>query len=785
VSDWLEELKRRRVVRAVLTFAAVAFVALQVADLTFESLGLPEWAYRFVVVLSAVGLPVTAVAAWFFDLKSGRLERDLVDVGDEGADAPSVARTSPLAAFGVVAATLVVSGVVTLALQGPGSAPSTGPVDADLIAVAPFRVAASDASLTYLREGAVDLLAAKLRDSPRVVDPRTLFTAWRDRAGTVEADLPQEEVVAWAASVGAGRVLLGSVVGSPEQLTLNASLLEVPGGAVVAETTLEAPGDSLASLIDGLAGRLVGVQAGAPVSLVTSRSMVAVRHYLDGQAAYRTGDFEAAAEAYGRAVQEDSTFAAAALGSITTNAMRVSGADTEKDRRLAWENRDRLSEDDRLVLRGVLGRDYPDRTPILEQIEFLQGLAERIPDRVEVWHELGEELFHDGNQTSVSDELLQAADAFGRAVELDPGFFNGRLHLAWTYRVLADPRWREATPVDPAADPVEAAGNFGVAVLPTEAQFETIRSLSPEALQEVESTRILAIISEVNVELLPVDRAGELVPVTEDALMELSRRSLNPGFQDVTDSFRYSFLMNLKRWEEARAFSESLSGPPGSEAWLDHQVHMLEAPLLWGAPGGPQTTAAAEQVSRWWAADGADRVRESEDAVRAACALGLHRVAQGEDDRARRIADVLQPEAPLDQVQGDLLLSARRSCSLLLRAVLEDAGPAPQAGAGVQGTIGGPALTTLRNWLDLGPAGARMRLVANLVLARMLNDRSAWNAGLAHARRGSRSGLLLVHEYRRPLTEEMLRAVSGRGEDLGARTLRRRLAGWSWPVESR
>src|SRR4029453_9789502 len=50
---------------------------------------------------------------------------------------------------------------------------STGPLDPDLVAVAPFRVASADPSLAYLREGMVDLLAAKLtgRGGPAATDP--------------------------------------------------------------------------------------------------------------------------------------------------------------------------------------------------------------------------------------------------------------------------------------------------------------------------------------------------------------------------------------------------------------------------------------------------------------------------------------------------------------------------------------------------------------------------------------------------------------------------------------
>lgn len=54
--------------RVVAAYAALAFMVLQVGDLTFEALGLPPWTYPFVVVLCIVGFPVTTALDWAFDV---------------------------------------------------------------------------------------------------------------------------------------------------------------------------------------------------------------------------------------------------------------------------------------------------------------------------------------------------------------------------------------------------------------------------------------------------------------------------------------------------------------------------------------------------------------------------------------------------------------------------------------------------------------------------------------------------------------------------------------------
>ena len=76
---------------------------------------------------------------------------------------------------------------MALALLAHARHGNPGAVDPAVVAIAPFRVAAADSSLGYLREGLVDLLAAKLGGEAgvRPVDPRSVLSVWRRGAGPV------------------------------------------------------------------------------------------------------------------------------------------------------------------------------------------------------------------------------------------------------------------------------------------------------------------------------------------------------------------------------------------------------------------------------------------------------------------------------------------------------------------------------------------------------------------------------------------------------------------------
>ena len=64
-----KELSRRKVFRAAIVYLSVAWILLQIAELTFPRLGLPDWAVTLVLAITGIGLPLIMVAAWAFELQ--------------------------------------------------------------------------------------------------------------------------------------------------------------------------------------------------------------------------------------------------------------------------------------------------------------------------------------------------------------------------------------------------------------------------------------------------------------------------------------------------------------------------------------------------------------------------------------------------------------------------------------------------------------------------------------------------------------------------------------------
>ena len=327
----------------------------------------------------------------------------------------------------------VLAAAVTI-IRGGRSAPAAAqPQLRQKVVVAPFRVAGAASSLGYLRDGIVELLSTRLADdtAARAVDAGAVLGAWEGAGFTTAAAVPRDSVVKLAARLGAERVVIGSVVGTPSRLILRASVFAVPSAEVSGEAMVEGPADSLSALIDGLAAKLLVSQAGEDERLAsfTTASLPALRAYLSGQAAFRKDDYDGAVRRYEAALKLDPTFALAALR-LAMAADRLN--DDDKRRRgvaLAWTSREALSERDLALLVAFGGPGYPLPSFAPAQLAAWWRIVDLAPTDAESWYTLGARLFHDGALAGMPGVESRATASLERALSIDPDYVPAGLLL--------------------------------------------------------------------------------------------------------------------------------------------------------------------------------------------------------------------------------------------------------------------------------------------------------------------------------------------------------------------
>jgi TolB-like protein/tetratricopeptide (TPR) repeat protein len=103
IKDLVEELRNRSVIRALIAYSVAAWMLLQVADVTFDRLPIPDNAMTVLIVLVITGFPIVGILAWGYEITREGIVRH-EDIGDS---APRLQFSYYIA---IVVAVTVVSG---------------------------------------------------------------------------------------------------------------------------------------------------------------------------------------------------------------------------------------------------------------------------------------------------------------------------------------------------------------------------------------------------------------------------------------------------------------------------------------------------------------------------------------------------------------------------------------------------------------------------------------------------------------------------------------------------
>tara|TARA_Y100000590_G_scaffold190409_1_gene216678 strand:+ start:12642 stop:13733 length:1092 start_codon:yes stop_codon:yes gene_type:complete len=66
--NFVEELKRRKVIKVGITYAVVAFIFMQLVEIIFPIFNIPLWVSRLAIILIVMGFPIVFILAWIFDV---------------------------------------------------------------------------------------------------------------------------------------------------------------------------------------------------------------------------------------------------------------------------------------------------------------------------------------------------------------------------------------------------------------------------------------------------------------------------------------------------------------------------------------------------------------------------------------------------------------------------------------------------------------------------------------------------------------------------------------------
>jgi TolB-like protein/Tfp pilus assembly protein PilF len=374
--------KRRRMFRFGAAYVVVAWVILQLAEITFPAFDIPDSTMRLLVVGAIVGFPLVLSLAW------------LLERGDPDSER---SRWLEFVFLGSVAVGCL--GIAWL-LPGPGKYDAATAVSKRSIAVMPFLNMSDDSSNDYFSDGvSEELLNVLAKIDGLKVAARTSSFAYRGQAMDVRAI---------ARELGVATILEGSVRKHLNTVRVTAQLIDASDGTHLWSQTYDrvltdvfAIQDEIATaIVDALKGKLLDTE----LEVIAERStndIDAYDLYLLGRhhSYLRTAeDIDLAAEYFARAVAWDSGYVPAYTGLADAYLLQVS-----------YSNK---TNAEALPLAEVAALQALDLDPGLSEAHASLGLVREQQNR---WDE--------------------AKASYLRAIDLDPD--NAMAHL-WYGNVLAE-----------------------------------------------------------------------------------------------------------------------------------------------------------------------------------------------------------------------------------------------------------------------------------------------------------------------------------------------------------
>ena len=190
---------------------------------------------------------------------------------------------------------------------------ATKPTQPDAMAIFPFEVKGSE-DIAYLGDGIVDLLSTKLDGMPSInpIDPNRIFNEI-ESGQSLNRDIDKAQDI--AESLGANNFILGNIIELNDELQITASQYDL-SGQVINKRSETGSTSSLMSLIDDLTKSLLLEEESAATALnnlavISSESLPALQSFMQGEQAFREGDYFSAFDHYQKAIEIDSTYAMA------------------------------------------------------------------------------------------------------------------------------------------------------------------------------------------------------------------------------------------------------------------------------------------------------------------------------------------------------------------------------------------------------------------------------------------------------------------------------------------
>lgn len=373
-NNFWQELKRRKVIRVIISYAASAYVLLEFTSIVTEPLRLPDWTLNLVLVLLSIGFVIIVVVSWIYDFTPrGIVKTESVKEAKQKVSGEKSAKRR-LRLSDMIIAALVVA-VLVLAyprIFNKGKSLLDGTTEKKRsIAVLPFMNNTTDKEYDSWEYGISNLMITSLSGSDEltVIDNQTIYEVIDNTEELNYTSIGPDMAKEVATRINVESYIYGDFFLAGSTFRINLKLIDTKNSEVLYTDFEEGVVDNIIIMVGSLSEEikdLLEIEVlrestyTDPSGYVTTKSPEAYKYFIQGlELFWRTG---LAFSNFREAVRLDSSFAEAYLYLSIVNTS-VSSYTRAKELLLkAEEGRDRLSPVMRLWINAFKAQ-YFEKNP--------------------------------------------------------------------------------------------------------------------------------------------------------------------------------------------------------------------------------------------------------------------------------------------------------------------------------------------------------------------------------------------------------------------------------------
>jgi TolB-like protein/Tfp pilus assembly protein PilF len=301
---------RRKVVRAITVYAAAAFVILELVDIITEPFGLPDWTLKFVVVLLCIGLIISIILSWIYDIhpEGGIVKTEpahKVKVEDKAASSQSWKFASYISFIVIIALVLI---HILSANRGSKKYANLE----KSIAVLPFENMSNDEEYSHIGSAFTDEIIMELQKIKG-------FDRVLSRTSTMQYDETRPTIPEIAEKLNVNYIIEGSIQRYEEDVRVRVQVIRALHEDHVWADEFDGKWKDIFSIQDGIALKVadelkavLSVDEIEKINRIPTKNPEAYDYYLRGNDYYwrslEEHNWNIAINMYRKAIELDSTF---------------------------------------------------------------------------------------------------------------------------------------------------------------------------------------------------------------------------------------------------------------------------------------------------------------------------------------------------------------------------------------------------------------------------------------------------------------------------------------------